>query len=177
MTFEKLSLTHTCCYRVWEEVRGWFDRPTPEEAKSIYEIEHNEIKLLDDLVAEFERSWTTYTKPFAKFMKKVWKPRMRDVLQEQQVDKEVYQAELRRMGVVIDKPKKRDGSDSESESDASEESEESIESEESTESEGSGWYTTDDEAEVEYDHTGSGNDYDGMDEDESGNAGQRDDGA
>jgi hypothetical protein len=157
-------------------VNGWYNRPTPEEAKSIYEIEQNDIKLLDNLVAEFERAWDTYTKPFAVFMKKVWKPRMRAVLQGQQVDKEVYQAELRRMGVVFGRSKERDGSDSESESNVSEESEESTESEENTESEGSGWYTTDDEAEVEDDNTASGDDQASMDEDESADADQQGEG-
>jgi hypothetical protein len=82
LTFENLSLTHTCCYRVRAEICGYLRRPTPEEAEVIYKHERGDIELFDKLVAEFERKWAAYTKPFVTFMNRVWKPRMRAVRQE-----------------------------------------------------------------------------------------------
>jgi hypothetical protein len=103
LTFEELSLTHTCCYRIFEEVRRGFSRPEPEEAEVIYEHERDDIELLDGLVAEFEVRWATYKKPFATFMNRVWKTRMRVVLQEREMNEDVYAAELLKLGVVMEK--------------------------------------------------------------------------
>jgi hypothetical protein len=60
---------------------------------------------------------------------------MRAVRQARKIDKELYQAELRRMGVTLRDTAYWDKSESESESDEGEESG----------SEGDGWYTTDEE--------------------------------
>jgi hypothetical protein len=144
LTFEELSLTHTCCYRITEEVEGWFTRPTSDETEAIHDSEKTEIYLLEDLMTEFEAAWAGYTKTFAKFINRVWKSRMRAIRKARRIDKELYEAELRRLG--ISDRKKGEGKGCESESDS--ESDVS-ESEESTDSEGSGWHTTDDEGELD----------------------------
>jgi hypothetical protein len=154
LTFEELSLTHTCCYWIRHEFNGYFERPTPEEAQVIHELEREDIELLNNLVAKFEAKWATYTRPFVTFMNRVWKPRMREVRAERQVDTDTYQAELQRMGVTLKEADAKDDLDFDSESDWPDE----------YESEGDGWYTTDEEDE-NMDTTGEGDDED-EDEDE-----------
>jgi hypothetical protein len=136
LTFEALHLTHTCCYRVHEEINGKFVRPTTEEAEVIRDLERADLEFLESLVAEFETKWFTYIRSFPTFMNRVWKPRMRAVHQARKIDKELYQAELRRMGVTLRDAADRNEWEYESESDEGEESD----------SEGDGWYTTDEEA-------------------------------
>jgi hypothetical protein len=87
LTFEALHLTHTCCYRVHEEINGKFVRPTTEEANVIRDLERADIELLETLVAEFETKWSTYTRTFPTFMNRVWKPRMRAVRQHERSTK------------------------------------------------------------------------------------------
>jgi hypothetical protein len=141
LTFEKVNLTHTCCYRIFDEVdeRENFQRPTPDEAEVIWDLEQADIELLNNLMEEFERSWAEYDKPFAKFVKRVWKPRMRQVREEREINKEVYEAELTRMGVVV-----KDFDESKADSDSDSDFTQSDDSE--SESEGDGWYTTDEDA-------------------------------
>jgi uncharacterized protein YchJ len=141
LTFEKLHLTHTCCYRVIEEVHRIFQRPTPDEAKVIWNLEQADIELLNNLMEEFERRWAAYDKPFAKFVKQVWKPRMRQVQKEREINEEVYEAELTRMGVVLE-----DYDKSEAEIDYDSDFTESEDSESESEGEVDGWYTTDEDA-------------------------------
>jgi hypothetical protein len=140
LTFERLSLTHTCCYRILDEVSeiNCFTRPTPEEAKDIHDHERTDIDLLDKLVTEFEGQWAEYTRSFVTFMNRVWKPRMRAVRQEQQVDKKIYEAELRRIGVSLKGSDGENDSDSESDPDWPDDS---------REGDAEGWYTTDEEDE------------------------------
>jgi hypothetical protein len=148
LTFEKLNLTHTCCYRILHEVdeRKNFQRPTPDEAKIIWDLEQADIELLNNLMEEFERSWAAYDKPFAKFVKRVWKPRMRQVRKEREINREVYEAELTRMGVVVkDFDESEAMSDSDRMADMWDETSES-EDESESESEGDGWYTTDEDS-------------------------------
>lgn len=101
ITFEKLTLTHTCCYRVREEIEDRFQRPTLEEAKVIYKLERDDIELLGNLTTEFELKWATYTKPFVTFMNQVCRPRMGAIRAERRVDKDTYEAELQRIGVPL----------------------------------------------------------------------------
>jgi hypothetical protein len=136
LTFEELSLTHTCCYRVLDEVHGLFTRPTHDEAKDIHNHERTDIDLLGILVDEFEAKWATYTKSFVTFMSRVWKPRMKAVRQGQQVDKKTYESELCRMGVSLQELGDENVSDSESDWDWSDDS---------REGDVDGWYTTDEE--------------------------------
>jgi uncharacterized protein YchJ len=143
LTFEKLHLTHTCCYRISGELYKRFQRPTPDEAKVIWDHEQADIELLNNLMEEFERSWAAYDKPFAKFVKRVWKPRMRQVREEREINKEVYEAELTRMGVVL-KDSDENEADSDYDSDFTESDDSESESE--GEGEGDGWYTTDEDA-------------------------------
>ncbi|KAH5442343.1 hypothetical protein HBI23_131770 [Parastagonospora nodorum] len=136
LTFDALSLTHTCCYRVQEEIYEFFQRPTPEEAKVIYDLEREDIELLENLTTDFELKLATYTKPFVTFMNRVWKPRMRAIRAERRVEKDIYEAELQRIGVRLKQAGEEETeSDSESDSDWSDD----------YESEGDGWYTTDEE--------------------------------
>jgi hypothetical protein len=133
LTFEALSLTHTCCYRISEERCGSFSRPTRDEAEVIYDHERDDINLLDTLVKEFEAQWTNYNKPFVTFMNRVWRPRMRRVRQVK--DEEAYAAEVRRLGVVL---KSKDASaDSDSDSDWPDDY--------VSEDEDDGWHTADEE--------------------------------
>jgi hypothetical protein len=137
MTFEKLALTHTCCYRVLDEVNAFFKRPKPEEAKEIRDLERDDIDLLNTLVADFEAKWATYRKPFVTFMNRVWKPRMRAVRKARQFDKLSYQAELRRVGVDLKESNdQHDDKDSEGELDWPDVTQDR---------EADGWYTTDEE--------------------------------
>ncbi|KAH5383711.1 hypothetical protein HBI33_111190 [Parastagonospora nodorum] len=136
LTFDALSLTHTCCYRVRKEIRDKFYRPTSEEAQVIYDLEREDIELLENLTTDFELKWATYTKPFVTFMNRVWKPRMRAILAERRVEKDIYEAELQRIGVRLKQAGEEETkSDSESDSDWPDD----------YESEGDGWYTTDEE--------------------------------
>jgi hypothetical protein len=148
ITFEELSLNHTCCYRVEEEIDDRFYRPTPEEAEVIYNLEHEDIELLGNLTTEFELKWATYTKPFVTFMNRVWRPRMRAIRAERQVGKDVYEAELQRIGVTlkdkdreeaVDNSTRYTGLKPESDFDSDEDWPDDYESE------GDGWYTTDEE--------------------------------
>jgi hypothetical protein len=124
-------------------VHSKFTRPTSDEAKVIHDTEQKDIHILDDLMTEFETGWAGYTKSFAKFINRVWRPRMRAIGKAKQIDKELYQAEIRRSGVILREEEEGDyESESESVSDVSE-------SEESMDSEGSGWHTTDDEGELD----------------------------
>ncbi|KAH3997504.1 hypothetical protein HBI81_126820 [Parastagonospora nodorum] len=136
LTFDALSLTHTCCCRVEGEISNHFQRPTPEEAKVIYELERDDIELLENLTTDFELKWATYTKPFVTFMNRIWKPRMRAVSAERRVEKDIYEAELQRIGVQLKQAGEEEAEiDSESDSDWPDD----------YESEGDGWYTTDEE--------------------------------
>jgi hypothetical protein len=133
LTFEKLSLTHTCCHHILYETEGFFARPKPEEAQDIYDLERDDINLLDTLVKEFEAQWANYNKPFVTFMNRVWRPRMRRVRQVK--DEEAYAAEVRRLGVVL---KSKDASaDSDSDSDWPDDY--------VSEDEDDGWHTADEE--------------------------------
>jgi hypothetical protein len=161
LTFEKLSLTHTCCYRIHAECQGGFSRPTPEEAQIIHDLERDDIHVLDRLVADFEDKWATYTKRFVTFMNRVWRPRMQVVLQERETDRETYQAELIGMGVTLKKFVEDQEKDADSDSD--------VDWPDDYESEGDGWYTTDEE-DVEEDDEGGDEQEDtgGEEEDEVG---------
>lgn len=143
LTFEKLSLTHTCCYRVKDEVRGEFALPTREEAEIIYAHERDDIELLDKLVAEFQSKWAAFNKPFVTFMNRVWKPRMKEVYQERETDEQVYKAELLRIGVTLEDPDEDEDSDmsEDSDSDSNSDYPDIYDSEGDSE----GWYTTDEE--------------------------------
>jgi hypothetical protein len=167
LTFEKLSLTHTCCYRIYDEDWGTFMRPTPEEAHIIHDLERDDIHVLDRLVADFEDEWAKYTKRFVTFMNRVWRPRMQVVLQERETDRETYEAELIRMGVTFKESDedREENSDSESDSD----SDSDMDWPDDYKSEGDGWYTTDEE-DVEEDNEGGDEQEDtgGEEEDEVG---------
>ncbi|KAF2853358.1 hypothetical protein T440DRAFT_476632 [Plenodomus tracheiphilus IPT5] len=99
LTFEELSLTHTCCYRIRDEVYGRFTRPTVEEAQDIRAIDREDIALLDRLMEEFEDAWAQYPGNFAKFLKKVWKPRMRQERRKRKHNEQL----LREAGVILEK--------------------------------------------------------------------------
>jgi hypothetical protein len=139
MTFEKLALTHTCCYQIFEEVEGWSKRPTPDEAKDIYDLERDDIDLLNTLVADFEAKWATYRKPFITFLNLVWKPRMQAIRNERRVDK----ANLENVGVIL-----REVDPDEDDSDDScgySESDWSDWPDDGPEGDVDGWYTTEEE--------------------------------
>jgi hypothetical protein len=173
LTFEKLSLMHTCCYRIRDECRGIFTRPSPEEAQIIHDLERDDIHVLDRLVADFEDKWATYTKRFVTFMNRVWRPRMQVVLREREIDYETYEAELIRMGVTLKESDedREDNSDSESDSDSDSDSDSHSDMDwpDDYESEGDGWYTTDEEDVEEDDEDGDEQeDTGGEEEDEVG---------
>jgi hypothetical protein len=140
MTFEKLALTHTCCYQIRAEVNAFFKRPKPEEAKEIRDLERDDIDLLNTLVAEFEAKWATYKKPFVTFLNRVWKPRMQGVRNERRVNKD----NLRNVGVIL----REDESNIDDDSDGpypDSESDWSDWPDDGPEGDVDGWYTTDDE--------------------------------
>ncbi|KAJ5060799.1 hypothetical protein J3E74DRAFT_214832 [Bipolaris maydis] len=149
LTFESLSLTHTCCYRILDEIWGDFTRPTPEEAEEIHDFERDDIEVLEKIVTELEGKWVEYKKPFVTFMNRVWRPRMRKMHRDREVDKATYRAELVQAGIEL--AESNGETDSDGESDAS-----WPDDYEDTGSEG--WYTTDEEDgadEVEDDGEGS----------------------
>ncbi|KAH9863960.1 hypothetical protein J1614_009893 [Plenodomus biglobosus] len=98
LTFEQLSLTHTCCYRIGEEYCNYHVRPTKEEIQEIHDIEHTEIALLERLVQEFEVMWAQYPGTFAKFIRKIWKPRMRRERKKREMDANF----LREAGITLE---------------------------------------------------------------------------
>lgn len=151
LTFDNLSLTHTCCYRIYEELLDHFTRTTPEEAEEIHDLERDDIELLDRVVAELEEKWAGYKKPFVTFMNRVWRPRMRKMRLEQQVDQASYEAELVRIGVKLKEPNEKTNLeiDSDEESDASW-------PDDYEDSDSEGWYTTDEEDADEVEDHGEG---------------------
>jgi hypothetical protein len=139
LTFEKLSLTHTCCY----QLRGKPDRKIgcchPVKAgKDILDLERPDIDLLNTLVADFEVKWEAYRKPFVTFMNRVWKPRMREIREEtrkrRESERPAYEAAVRNVGVVLE-----NSVDSESDSDWADWPDDG------PEGDADGWYTTDEE--------------------------------
>jgi hypothetical protein len=167
LTFEKLSLTHTCCYRIYDECWGYFTRPSPEEAQIIHDLERDDIHVLDRLVADFEDKWATYTKRFVTFMNRVWRPRMQVVLRERETNREIYQAELIRMGVTLKESDENQEKDTDSESDSDSDSD--VDWPRCYENGGLWFYTTDEE-DVEEDNEGGDEQEDtgGEEEDEVG---------
>jgi hypothetical protein len=139
LTFEKLSLTHTCCYQLLGRVDrkdGW---PRPVKAgKDILDVERPDIDLLNTLVADFEVKWAAYRKPFVTFMNRVWKPRMREIREEtrkrRESERPAYEAAVRNVGVVLE-----NSVDSESDSDWPDWRDDG------PEGDADGWYTTDEE--------------------------------
>lgn len=101
LTFESLSLTHTCCYRVLEVYPNRsFTRPTPEEAEIIHDIEREDVAILDDLMDHFNESWRDYPDTFGNFLDKIWKPRMKEERMKnygRRTNDEVYEA----TGVIL----------------------------------------------------------------------------
>ncbi|KAF2027801.1 hypothetical protein EK21DRAFT_114437 [Setomelanomma holmii] len=160
LTFEKLHLSHTCCYRIFEEIDPYtdFDRPSPDEAKVIHELERAEIELLATLVEEFQTKWASYKKPFATFIKGVWRPRMREIRTGREMNKDLYETELVRMGVTLIEPgrwhKNEHGYHGNSD-DSGTSSETGSENESSSDGEQDGWYTTDEEEEEEEEENGA----------------------
>ncbi|EAT87560.1 hypothetical protein SNOG_05169 [Parastagonospora nodorum SN15] len=130
-----------------KEIRDKSYRPTSEEAQVIYDLEREDIELLENLTTDFELKWATYTKPFVTFMNRVWKPRMRAVRAERRVEKDIYEAELQRIGVRLKQAgeEEADDRDSESGSESELDSESDSDWPDDYESEGDGWYTTDEE--------------------------------
>lgn len=108
LTFEELSLTHTCCYRILEETGWWsqlshdrFERPSSEEAQDIYHTEREGIALLEALLPEFEGAWKNYEGSFVKFIDAVWKPRMKKVQKELRKSMKSPAEILRNTGVCL----------------------------------------------------------------------------
>jgi hypothetical protein len=139
LTFEKLSLTHTCCYQLRgkpDRESGWY-RPV-KAGKDILDLERPDIDLLNTLVADFEAKWAAYRKPFVTFMNRVWKPRMREIREEtrkrRESERPAYEAALRSVGVVL-----KNSVDSESDSDWPDWPDDG------PEGDPDGWYTTDEE--------------------------------
>ena len=69
---------------------------TIEEDGDIFDIEREEINLLDELMKEFECLWATYKGTFAKFIKRVWKPKVKSILNKAGLE-DIY----RETGVVL----------------------------------------------------------------------------
>jgi hypothetical protein len=150
LTFEKISLTHTCCYRIFDEMHWRFMRPTHEEASVIHDLERNDIDLLDRLVREFDIEWATYSKPFVTFMNRVWKPRMKRIRDEWRIDADLYRAELCRIGVTLAESVEEVNSDGNSNPNSSfdvdSESDWSDWPDESGVGDADGWCTTDEDS-------------------------------
>ncbi|KAF2833572.1 hypothetical protein CC86DRAFT_415423 [Ophiobolus disseminans] len=140
LTLDNLSsLTHTCCYRSYGEFDTRKTRPTPEDIEAIHNTERADIELLNISTDEFEMNWSNYNKSFYTFIRRVWKPRMREVRRQRQVYMHTYEAELLRMGVILKHPADGHVWASESESDWIEEEDDE------RETDADGWYTTDEE--------------------------------
>ncbi|USP72856.1 hypothetical protein yc1106_00130 [Curvularia clavata] len=136
MTFEELSLTHTCCYPLHHRSSKESIRPSPEEAEEIHILERDDIDLLECVVAELEEEWVRYGKSFLTFMNKVWRPRMRKMHEDRQVDRASYQARLVSMGMNLEEQDQENDSDAESWGSWPDESEDA---------DSEGWYTPDEE--------------------------------
>jgi hypothetical protein len=139
LTFEKLSLTHTCCYQLLGKVDREYGWPRPVKAgKVILDLERSDMDLLNTLVADFEVKWEAYRKPFVTFMNRVWKPRMREIREEtrkrRESERPAYEAAVRNVGVVLE-----NSVDSESDSDWADWPDDG------PEGDADGWYTTDEE--------------------------------
>ncbi|OAL48578.1 hypothetical protein IQ07DRAFT_80694 [Pyrenochaeta sp. DS3sAY3a] len=125
LTFEELSLTHTCCYRILEETGWWspplfqdhFERPSREEAQDIYHSEREGIALLEVLIPEFEEAWDNYEGSFGRFMGAVWKPRMKKVQKELRKSMKSPDEIFRSTGVYLQKADGKYVSDSEDDTD------------------------------------------------------------
>lgn len=134
-----------------DELLRQFTRPTPEEAEEIHDLERDDIEVLERVVAELEGKWTRYKKPFVTFINRVWRPRMRKIRRDPEVDKATYEAKLVRMGVKLKEPDEKTDSaiDSDGESDASW-------PDDYEDADSDGWYTTDEDTdEIENQGVGS----------------------
>lgn len=137
MTFEELSLTHTCCHPLHDESSDQFTRRSHEEAEEIHNLERDDIDLLERIVAELEKEWARYNKSFPSFMVRVWTPRMRKMHNDREVERASYQSQLINMGINLKEQDQENDSDTGSYGRWLDEGKDS---------DSEGWYTTDEEA-------------------------------
>ncbi|PSN62548.1 hypothetical protein BS50DRAFT_638174 [Corynespora cassiicola Philippines] len=112
ITFEVLGMTHTCCYRIHDEVKPWrgFSRPRSDEICDIRYAESKQGEILESLMSEFESGWREYERGFEEFLLEIWRPRMEEICGElSDVDEEEVER-IRELGVVLDE----DGGESDS---------------------------------------------------------------
>ena len=96
MTFEELSMTHTCCYRKYiSEI--WITKDKAE-IDEIRDEEAEDLQKLEELLEEFEAKRKELDIPFEDFITEYWQPRMKEVLEEGTLDEDA----LRKIGVKVD---------------------------------------------------------------------------
>jgi hypothetical protein len=93
LTFCELDITHTC------SSNSPFAHEEIQEIQEIHEEEADLITQLDELVEEFTRGYGESSLSFHEFLRKVWKPRMGEILSEKPSEHDII--ELRRVGVTV----------------------------------------------------------------------------
>lgn len=89
MTFDRLSMTHTC---LWLHSERWSKQPSEHEKSEIHRTEKNDIAILETLLTHFDSEWSSYNGTFVEFLDSHWEPYMDKVLAERRaipIDKEV----------------------------------------------------------------------------------------
>lgn len=104
-TFNALGLTHTCCHQEQDcpPLHGVLD---PVEADEIRDEEAALIEQLEDLVVEFEKEFALRGSSIIPFLEGYWKQKMDEVLRENPPLSPEEDAQLREIGVVVDKSNK-----------------------------------------------------------------------
>lgn len=102
ITFEELGLTHTCCHHEHRRDREWefsvFSRIGDQaEIDEIQDVEVADLRKLEELLEEFEVKRIEFDVPFEDFLQEYWHPRMKEVLDKGDLDKEA----LREIGVTV----------------------------------------------------------------------------
>lgn len=100
-TFHALGLTHTCCR---PKKKRWGDLAPFEDENEIQEIqdeEREDLRLLEDLLLEFDQQISKSNRFIGDFFRGYWRIRMTEVLSE---EKSLSQDDLRESGGILHIP-------------------------------------------------------------------------
>ena len=97
MTFEKLDMTHTCCWMDPFPSAKFWELKDMAEIEEIHDEEAEDLQKLEELLKEFEAKRKELDIPFGDFIKEYWRPRMDEVRNEGTLDEEA----LREIGVEV----------------------------------------------------------------------------
>lgn len=103
LTFDGLGVKHTCCVNDYQDGYG-FPLAT-RDWKEVEEIQDEEkplLKILEELVAEFEAKHAELGLPILEFLEKHWHPRMLEHLSQRDPYNEKHHRECKELGVFLE---------------------------------------------------------------------------